>query len=203
VLRDFQRFRGSPRSCVIFYNMLLPVWKLFDNSFSNEAGKTTRHQVCPAAQSLYSQITWISWGNAVSSLRNPEFYFDASQTQLPLHGLVTWFHVSPLWCTNRRCKQFGFHSHCHSKNASFSFTNYTSSLNIKIIYNFTRNTSKVQYVSTSPRLSPGSSLYRSGRKTWRFWSYNKMKSIPSFYVSLLLKLSLSQSILITIFTSWI
>jgi len=42
----------------------------------------------------------------------------------------------------------------------------------------------------------------SGRKTWRFLSYNKMKSILSFYVNLLLKLSLSQSILITIFTSW-
>ena len=41
------------------------------------------------------------------------------------------------------------------------------------------------------------------RKTWRFWSYNKMKIILSFYVNLSLKLSLSQSILITIFTSWI
>ena len=30
-----------------------------------------------------------------------------------------------------------------------------------------------------------------------------MKSIPSFYINLLLKLSLSQSILIRIFTSWI
>ena len=43
----------------------------------------------------------------------------------------------------------------------------------------------------------------SGRKTWGFLSYNKMNSILSFYVNLLLKLSLSQSILITIFTSWI
>jgi len=43
----------------------------------------------------------------------------------------------------------------------------------------------------------------SGRKTWRHLSYNKMKSVLSFYVNLLLKLSLSQSILITILTSWI
>ena len=43
----------------------------------------------------------------------------------------------------------------------------------------------------------------SGRKTWRFLSWNKMKSILSFYVNLLLKLSLTQSILITTFTSWI
>jgi len=43
----------------------------------------------------------------------------------------------------------------------------------------------------------------SSRKTWQFLSYNKMKSMLSFYVNLLLKLSLSQSILITIFTSWI
>jgi len=42
----------------------------------------------------------------------------------------------------------------------------------------------------------------SGRKPWRFLSYNKMKSILSFYVNLLLKLSLSEIILITIFTSW-
>jgi len=41
------------------------------------------------------------------------------------------------------------------------------------------------------------------RKTWRFLSYNKMKSILSFYVNSLLKLSSSQSILITIFTSLI
>ena len=41
----------------------------------------------------------------------------------------------------------------------------------------------------------------SGRKTWRFLSYNNMKIILSFYVNLLLKLSSSQSILITIFTS--
>ena len=40
------------------------------------------------------------------------------------------------------------------------------------------------------------------KKTWRFLSYNKVKSILSFYVNLLLKLSLSQSILITIFTFW-
>jgi len=37
----------------------------------------------------------------------------------------------------------------------------------------------------------------SGRKTRRFLSYNKMKSILSFNVNLLLKLSLSQRILIT------
>jgi len=43
----------------------------------------------------------------------------------------------------------------------------------------------------------------SGRKTWRFLSYNKMNSILSFYADLLLKLSLTQSILITTFTSWI
>jgi len=43
----------------------------------------------------------------------------------------------------------------------------------------------------------------SGRKTWRSLSYNKMKSILSFYVNLLLKLSLCQSILITILISWI
>ena len=43
----------------------------------------------------------------------------------------------------------------------------------------------------------------SGRKSWRFLSYNKIKIMLSFNVNLLLKLSLSQSILITIFTSWI
>ena len=41
------------------------------------------------------------------------------------------------------------------------------------------------------------------RKIWKFLSKNKMKRILSVYVNLLLKLSLSQSILITIFTSWI
>jgi len=43
----------------------------------------------------------------------------------------------------------------------------------------------------------------SGRKTWQFLSWNKMTSILYFYANLLLKLSLSQSILITTFTSWI
>jgi len=43
----------------------------------------------------------------------------------------------------------------------------------------------------------------SGSKIWRYLSYNKMKSVLSFYVNLLLKLSLSQSILITVFSSWI
>jgi len=43
----------------------------------------------------------------------------------------------------------------------------------------------------------------SGRKTWRYESYNKMKSILSFNLNLLLKLSLSESILITIFFSCI
>ena len=42
----------------------------------------------------------------------------------------------------------------------------------------------------------------SGRKTWQFLSSNKMKNILSFYANLLL-ISLSQSILITTFTSWI
>jgi len=43
-------------------------------------------------------------------------------------------------------------------------------------------------------LSPSFTEYTGcGRKTWWFLSYNKMKSIPSFYVNLLLKLSLSQS----------
>ena len=37
----------------------------------------------------------------------------------------------------------------------------------------------------------------SGSKTWRFLSYNKTKRILSFYVNLLLKLSLPQSILIS------
>jgi hypothetical protein len=47
--------------------------------------------------------------------------------------------------------------------------------------------------------SPPITEYKgSGRKTRRFLSYNKMKSILSFYVNLLLKLSLSQSILMTI-----
>ena len=55
----------------------------------------------------------------------------------------------------------------------------------------------------SPCMDDSDEYKRSGRKTWRFLSYNKMKSILSFYVNLLLKLSLSQSILITIFTSWI
>ena len=41
-----------------------------------------------------------------------------------------------------------------------------------------------------------------GKKTWRFLSYNKIKSILSFYLNLLLKLSLSQSSFVTIFTSW-
>jgi len=56
-------------------------------------------------------------------------------------------------------------------------------------------------------LYPSSSILfentESGRETWRLLSYNKMKCIPSFKVNLLLKLSLSESILITIFTSWI
>jgi hypothetical protein len=42
-----------------------------------------------------------------------------------------------------------------------------------------------------------------GRKPWRLLSYNKVKSILSFCLNLLLKLSLAQSILITMFTSWI
>jgi len=46
-------------------------------------------------------------------------------------------------------------------------------------------------------------IYDGRKKTSRFLSWNKMKNILPFYANLLLKLSLTQSILITTFTSWI
>jgi hypothetical protein len=171
VFRDFQSFRPSLRSCVIFYNMLLPVYKLFDiSSVTMLENHTSSGLSCCSVDVLasnlhisrqcnvlppqpdvvlpctVSKLNFISVHRRLScrfTAQSPSFMFLTCGGQIG----VANSSVSTVTIITKTL-------HIHSLIIS------VNSINITIINNFTCNTLKMQHVSISPRSSPGSSLHK-------------------------------------------